>query len=118
FIDTILIILVYEMVSPLIRPLFLRIWVSLALVLAIDTLLFVTGGFAEHPAYREILLSGVVGKTGAALVYAAALTLYLPRALVADPQTTDRTRPGLGDLFQVLTYRQKYEALRVQITRD
>src|SRR5690606_26583206 len=27
-------------------------------------------------------------------------------------------RPALGDLFQVLTYRQKYEALRAQVTRD
>lgn len=118
FADTILIILAYEAVSRFVRPLFLRIWVSLALVLVFDTLLFVTGGFIEHPAYREILLSGFLGKVGAALVYASALTLYLPRAAAVDPQTTDRIRPGLGDLFQVLTYRQKYEALRAQVTRD
>src|SRR5262245_30010667 len=71
FADTILIILVYEAVSRVLRPLLLRIWASLALVLSFDTLLFVTGGFVEHPAYREILLSGIVGKNTAALVYAA-----------------------------------------------
>jgi diguanylate cyclase (GGDEF)-like protein len=118
FVDTILIILSFELVSRFVKPLFFRIWISLALVLAIDTLLFVTGGFVEHPAYREILLSGVFGKAAAAVIYAAALTLYLSRAAVADPQTTDGGRPALGDLFQVLTYRQKYEALRVQATRD
>jgi diguanylate cyclase (GGDEF)-like protein len=118
FVDTILIILAFELVSRVVRPLFFRIWISLSLVLAIDTLLFVTGGFAEHPAYREILMSGVFGKAAAAIIYAAALTLYLPRAAVVDPQTTDGSRRALGDLFQVLTYRQKYEALRVQVTRD
>ena len=118
FADTILIILVYEAVSRIVRPLFLRIWLSLALVLVFDTLLFVTGGFVEHPAYREILLSGVVGKIGASVIYALALGLYLPRAAATDPLTVDRDRPGLGDLFQVLTYRQKYEALRAQATRD
>jgi diguanylate cyclase (GGDEF)-like protein len=118
FADTVLIILAYEAVSRVVRPLFFRIWLSLALVLAFDTLLFVTGGFIEHPAYREILLSGVVGKVVAAVVYAAVLTLYLPRAVANDPQTVDRSRPGLGDLFQVLTYRQKYEALQAQATRD
>jgi len=118
FVDAVLIILAYEAVSRIARPLFLRIWISLALVLAFDTLLFVTGSFVEHSAYRDILLSGILGKMGAAVVYAAALTLYLLRAPVIDPQTTDRGRPGFGDLFQVLTYRQKYEALRAQATRD
>lgn len=117
FADTILIILVYEAVARAVRPLFPRIWISLATVLVFDTLLFVTGGFVEHPAYREILMSGIVGKLAAAVIYAAALTIYLPRAGRAEP-TTEDTRLGLGDLFQVLTYRQKYEALRAQVTRD
>ena len=112
FADTILIILAYEALSRALKPLFVRIWVSLALVLSFDTLLFVTGGFVEHPAYREILLSGIVGKLAAALIYAAALALYLPRSAAQD------ARPALGDLFQVLTYRQKYEALRRQAARD
>jgi diguanylate cyclase (GGDEF)-like protein len=117
FADTILIILVYEAVSSFVRPLFLRIWLSLAVVLVFDTLLFVTGGFVEHPAYREILLSGVIGKVAAAMIYAAALALYLPRARAAEPQTLGGVR-RISGLFQVLTYRQKYEALRAQAARD
>jgi hypothetical protein len=73
-----------EVLSRFVKPLFFRLWISLALVLTLDTLLFVTGGFVEHPAYGEILLSGIVGKVSAAVIYAAALTLYLPRAAVAD----------------------------------
>jgi diguanylate cyclase (GGDEF)-like protein len=116
FADTILIILAYEAVSLAVRPLFLRIYLSLALVLAFDTLLFVTGGFIEHPAYLEILRSGMLGKLAAAAIYALALALYLSRP---DAELRfEGARRGLGDLFQVLTYRQKYEALRAQAARD
>lgn len=118
FADTVLIILAYEAISRVVGALFLRVWLSLAAVLVFDTLIFVTGGFVEHPAYREILFSGIVGKLGTSVIYAVALTLYLPQAVVTDPQTVDRLRPGLGDLFHVLTYRQRYEALRAQATRD
>ncbi len=118
FADTILIILAYEAVSRVVYTLFFRIWLSLALVLAFDTLLFVTGGFVEHPAYGELLLSAIIGKAAAALVYAAILALYLLRAGAADAQAAGEARPGLGALFQVLTYRQKYEALRAQAGRD
>ena len=118
FADTVLIILVYEALARHIQALFPRIWIALALVLVFDTLVFVTGGFVEHPAYREILLSGIIGKLAAALVYAAALALYLPRAGSAEPQAVGEGRRGLGDLFGMLTYRQKYEALRAQAARD
>ncbi|HKA41505.1 MAG TPA: diguanylate cyclase [Burkholderiales bacterium] len=117
FADTVLIILAYETVSRRVASLFLRIYASLALVLIFDTLLFVTGGFVEHPAYREILLSGVLGKVTAALVYSAVLTVYLARFDTAAPLPAG-ARHDLGDLFQVLTYRQKYEALRAQAMRD
>lgn len=112
-IDTILIPIVYEAVSRILKSLFMRIYVSLALVLAFDTLLFVTGGFFESPFYQQILLSGILGKVAIALVYAAMLTLYLQRSNAATS-----THPDLRHLFQVLTYRQKYEALRAQAVRD
>ncbi len=113
FADTILIILVYEALSRPVAPLFPRIALALVLVLVFDTLIFVTGGFVEQADYVEMLVSAMLGKSAAALVYAAALTLYLRRARPGED-----ARAALGDLFQVLTYRQKYEALRVQAARD
>ena len=112
FADTVLIILAYEMISRWLAPLFLRIYLPLALVLALDTLLFVTGGFVEHPAYREILLSGVLGKVAAALMYAAILDGIPPAARRPREAQPAEAPQAIGDLFQVLTYRQKYEALR------
>jgi len=116
FIDTILIILVYESISRAIQNLFLRLYLSLALVLVFDTLLFVTGGFVENPAYAEILISGIAGKVTVAVVYAAGLAVYLTHFDVSDRDRTNR-RP-IRDIFQALTYRQRYEALRTQVTRD
>jgi diguanylate cyclase (GGDEF)-like protein len=112
FADAILVILVYEALSRHVRPLFPRIWLSLAAVLAFDTVVFVSGGFFEHPAYRDILVSGIVGKAAAALIYALALALYLPRSAGGEGQA------AIKDLFQVLTYRQRYEALQAQAQRD
>ena len=115
FADTVLIILAYEALSRAVRPLLPRLYLSLALVLALDTLVFVTGGFVEHPAYLEILASGVLGKLAAALIYALALWLYLVRSQAAPREAGPRR---LGELFQVLTYQQKYEALLAQAARD
>lgn len=111
--DALLVILAYEALTRLALPLLARIWIALALVLMIDTLLFVTGGFVDNPAYLEILLSGMAGKLAASVVYALALRVYLARGVDSEDEL-----PSLGDLFSVLTYRQKYEALRAQAMRD
>jgi diguanylate cyclase (GGDEF)-like protein len=60
----------------------------------------------------------MAGKLAASLIYATALAFYLPRAWSSERQVEDPVRPGLGALFQVLTYRQRYEALRAQAVRD
>jgi diguanylate cyclase (GGDEF)-like protein len=113
FADTILIILAYEALARRVRSLFVRAWASLALILVLDTLVFVTGGFVEDPAYGKLLLSAMLGKISAAGIYAAALALYLRHT-----ESSRSDAPHLSDLFQVLTYRQKYEALRAQASRD
>src|SRR5829696_227232 len=90
---------------------------SLLAVLLFDTVLFVTGGFVESPAYGAILLSGLLGKSVAGIVYAVLLTVYLRYFDVVGDQTPGTSRT-LGNLVQVLTYRQRYEVLQAQMTRD
>ena len=118
YVDTMLIILVYEFIARYVtRSLLLRTSLSLVAVLVFDTLLFVTGTFVESPAYGSILLSGVLGKTAAGIIYGVLLTVYLRRFDIADDVPLG-ARSTLSDLFQTLTYRQKYEALQVHMTRD
>lgn len=117
FVDTILIVLVYEwfkQLTPSSR--FLPIWLSMTLVLALDQVWFATGSFVELPTYRSILVSGLIGKAAAALIYSTALALYL--GLIEREPVQQGASTAIGDVFQLLTYRQKYEALRSQATKD
>ncbi len=119
FADTVLIILAYELVSR-VSPrllLFVRLSIAMVAILVFDTLFFVTGSFVESDAYLSILISGMVGKSIAGVFYAGILTLYLRLLDVAEGAPLGAARP-LGDLFDILTYRQKYEALKAQVTRD
>ncbi|NNJ98410.1 MAG: diguanylate cyclase [Gammaproteobacteria bacterium] len=114
-VDTILLILVFEMLSRfLTRQLFLRIFISITLILIVDTFLFVTGSFVERPEYGAILLSGIVGKSVMALFYSASLTFYL-RFL---DKPVEHEPLALNDLFDVLTYREKYKRLQEASFKD
>lgn len=118
FVDTILIVLVYEWFKGITRgSRFLPIWASMTVVLALDQVWFATGSFIELPAYRSILISGLIGKAVAGLLYAFALYAYLE--LVERP-AGDKAKSGaaIGDIFQLLTYRRKYEELRSRASKD
>ncbi len=120
FADTILIILVYEYLARKFqRSLFLPIFLSMTFVLVFDTVFFVTGAFVDTKEYVPILMSGLLGKCIAGALYSTILTIYLAKFDVnALQHHSQGTQHALGDIFGVLTYRQKYEALRIQATRD
>ncbi len=116
--DAILIILIYEYFARRFkRSLFIPIYLSITSVLLFDTVCFVTGSFVEQPQYLSILLSGMLGKSVAALLYSIVLTIYLSRFDLQSIPATEHPQ-ALGDLFEVLTYRQKYEAMKIQASRD
>jgi len=105
FIDSVLLIFVYETIWRLLtRNLFLRIYLTIAFILAFDSLAFITGVFYGQPNYTTILVSSIVGKLVMAAFYALALTVYLRFA-----ETTNHTTQPFQDIFQILSYRQKFE---------
>ena len=86
--DVLLVVLAYELLSRKLETLFMRVALALLIVLVFDTLVFVTGAFYDSPRYVTLLISGILGKSFAAVLYAIALTAYLSlRAPV------DRLRP-------------------------
>ncbi|MFQ5738121.1 MAG: diguanylate cyclase [Acidobacteriota bacterium] len=107
--DVFLIILIFEAISRQIpRFLFLRLYLSLALVLTFDSVFFVVGGFSDHPGFSSLLVSGVLTKTVMSAPFALALTLYL--RFVERPGTgIDQQASSVADVFQILTYRQRFE---------
>lgn len=113
--DTIGLILVYEFVSRYFKGTFTRAVLALGAIASFDNLLFtlaVQSGRADLP---ELMLSGLVGKLGAATFYAAALTWYLRRF---EPATATVGSGDVADVFQKLTYREMYEQARTRMLRD
>lgn len=114
-IDCLLLILLYERwARPPLRLWALRLWLVTAAVLIVDQ-----GGFFTvlHFALGVPFsagLGGLVGKLGATALYSLMLAAYL-RWFEADGETRHRR---LGDVFDALTYRQRFEALQATAERD
>ena len=105
FADATLLIFVYEAVWRLItKNLFLRIYLTITLILAFDSLAFATGVFYGQPSYMTILTSGIIGKLVMGAFYALVLTFYLRFA----ESSNHKTQP-FKDIFDILSYRQKFE---------
>jgi diguanylate cyclase (GGDEF)-like protein len=117
FIDTLIVCLLYEIVSRYTRSIFLRVYLSLTLTLYFDSIAFATLAFAGSPPYVDIMLSQLAGKTVAALVYSIILATYLRYFNVAESMVVGEGR-ALGAMFRVLTYRQRYEELQKIVVRD
>ncbi len=115
FVDCIATILLYERFSrsPAL-PLYPRLFVTTGLVLAVDHIAF----FAVLDVYFGVPISaglgGLIGKMVAAAVFCALLWAYLR---FGERGRADSTH-SITDVFNVLTYRQRYEALDVESRID
>ncbi|MDX8497660.1 GGDEF domain-containing protein [Mesorhizobium sp. VK4C] len=115
FVDAILMILVYENLGAYLRhrP-FARILASVACVLTFDQAGFFTALHFVAGAPIEVFFGGWFAKMAAALAYSGMLVVYLRRV-----EDHDVTLPrGLSDIFDTLTYRERYEELIKHVGRD
>ncbi|SMH50366.1 GGDEF domain-containing protein [Mesorhizobium australicum] len=115
FIDAILIILLYEALGRVLRTnLFLRIFVSVAIILTFDQIGFFTVLHLLTDAPWSAFFGGWAGKMAAALVYSMLTLAYLrwfERGELPVPR-------GVSDVFEALTYRERYNALVEHAGRD
>ncbi|MBJ3775699.1 GGDEF domain-containing protein [Acuticoccus mangrovi] len=112
FVDCIAIILLYERISRHRRlPLFLRLWITVSLVLAADHVAFFTALNIYFGVPMSAGVGGMVGKLVSAGLYCAILWGYL--RFTENGEAGDFSRPRLVDVFEVLTYRQRFEALEM-----
>ncbi|MFH1001097.1 MAG: PAS domain S-box protein [Bacteroidota bacterium] len=114
FLDTFFIIFIYEFVSKYFKSLFLRILLSALLILAFDSVVFSTFAFAGTEDFSNILISGLISKFLAAFIYSVLFTFYL---LYIDKYAwkSKFTAVSYIDIFNTLTYRQKYEIVSKEI---
>lgn len=114
--DVLLIILCYESFYRVFQnSLFVRIALAMVVVVAFDTIVFVTLVFYGSEAYSELIVSGLIGKVAAALFYSAVAAFYLHRFPAFD---VGKAPDELRDVFHILTYRQRYEMLKDGLNRD
>ncbi|MBB6412067.1 GGDEF domain-containing protein [Mesorhizobium sangaii] len=115
FIDAILIILLYEKLGRYLRKAqFARILISVACVLTFDQAGFFTALHFVAGAPIAVFFGGWFAKMVAALTYSTMLVAYL-RWFEEREITLPR---GLTDIFDTLTYRERYEALIEHVGRD
>jgi len=117
FVDSILIILIYERSAGWLgRNVTARIALSAAIVLSFDQLGFFLALYYFVGVPVEVLYGGWIGKMAATLVYAGFTGVYL-RWFESEGGKLE-LRPRLADVFDALTYRERYQALLEQSGRD
>ncbi len=115
FVDAILIILLYEKLGRYLRKApFARILISVACVLTFDQAGFFTALHFVAGAPIAVFFGGWFAKMAAALTFSTMLVAYLK--WFEERQVT--APRGLTDIFDTLTYRERYEALVEHVGRD
>jgi diguanylate cyclase (GGDEF)-like protein len=115
FVDVIGIILAYEYISRLTPVFFLRIFLALMLIVAFDNFLFTAFLSFGKAAFWDAMAAGLISKAGATLFYSTSLWAYLR---FIEPQEITSAEGDVKDVFQLLTYRQKYELARSRMIHD
>lgn len=106
FIDSILIIFIFEFISKYISSIFFRIYFTMTIVLCFDAMFFSLGGFWDSENLYSILISGLISKSVIALYYSILFTIYL-RYIQQDIYSPKYD--SFKDIYHSLTYRQKFE---------
>lgn len=114
--DTYLLVIVYEFLNTRLAgsPLVVRVIGALGVTLSFDAVVFCTLAFVESPQFGSILAGNLLGKAIAAVVFGTVLTGYI-RYFHRHADLVAGAEP-MRDVFSILTYRQKYEAVREQNT--
>ena len=110
--DAFLIIFIYEMISARISNLFLRILLSTILLLIIDSVIFSLFLHGFSKPMIQFMVSGIISKSAAALLYTVLFTAYLK--FLGNDFTKRTSQIPFEDLFHTLTYKQKFEAMRME----
>ena len=117
FVDCILLILLYERSRAWFGGLVLaRLAFAGAAVLTFDQVLFYAGLHVVTGAGLAVLFGGWAAKMGAVALYSVLGTVYL--LWCERPIGVARRAPRIVDVFDTLTYRERYEDLLARTGRD
>jgi len=115
FIDVLGIILVYEFIGRYVRGLFGPFFLALLAVASFDSIVFTQMVHGGRPNLAALQIASLAGKATMALFYSVHVWIYLR---YMEPRTLVVGTGDVADVFQRLTYRQKYEQVRQRMSRD
>ena len=116
FIDSIILILLYEKLRALLpRSAVLRAGISLALILTFDQVGYFTGLHLVTGVPFDALIGGWGAKMGAAVVFSGLIGMYLTLFERGHPELAPQP---VSDVFSKLTYRHRYEDLLLKSGSD
>ncbi|MBU3011524.1 PAS domain S-box protein [Polaribacter vadi] len=107
FIDSLIIIKIFEFISKKTRFLFLQICITMLLVVCFDAISFSLLVFWASDNLLSVLISGLISKAVFALFYSIPFYFYLR---YFDRKLQVKNFFKIKDFFQPLTYKQKYES--------
>lgn len=114
FLDSILIIIIYEFVSRYIRYVFLQICLTTLIVISFDTIFFSLIAFWKFDKLQVIIISGLISKGVFAIFYSFLFYLYL-KYFDTGNKATEIFK--LNDVFHMLSYKQKFETVNIGIKK-
>ena len=119
FVDVVSTVVIFEQVSAWVRgSLFLRLWLCLMAIMALDSLLFTTGAFLGRPTFTSVLLVGLRRQGRGRHLLCRCSSRSTPPIVEAPGTAAASTCRTGDDVFEWLTYRQRYEQARTLMTRD
>jgi PAS domain S-box-containing protein len=106
FIDSLLIIVLYEFISKFVKALFFKICLTMILVVIFDTTFFSIVAFWNYDNLGVIFASGIISKSTFAIFYSIPFYIYL-KFFERNSYQTDNLK--IKDVFHSLSYKQKFE---------
>jgi len=110
FIDSVLIVIIFEFLSRKIPFLFLQIFATMLIAVSFDTVFFSILSFWSYDNLKTIIISGLISKGFFALFYSIVFSVYLK---YFDKKQFKTGLIHVKDVFEPLTYRQKFESTRL-----
>lgn len=118
-IDFLLMIILYQYLYSKIKKIsfFIIITLSLLAILIFDAIAFNFLLFFGTPIFKTSLISHIIGKSVAAIVYAVILYLYLKFFEKEKTKSSTFIASQDRDVFSIIKYKRRYEALKIEKNR-
>ncbi|MBI9039538.1 MAG: PAS domain S-box protein, partial [Bacteroidales bacterium] len=115
FLDSLLIIIIYEFISRYLTRLFLQICSTMLIVVSFDTFFFSILAFWNYNNLNTILVSGLISKGVFVIFYSIIFSIYLR---YFDTKQFNTNYFKINDVFKPLTYRQKFEIVSLDAIKS